>query len=84
MSLNDRVNRNTPNSSPKMADAAVKVMHAYQELGRDIELLRDFLARPMSMPGVDLRIAACILANNLLGARLAQMQIDALNEGRVR
>ena len=59
--------RNTPNSSAKLADAAVEVMHKYQELGRDIELLRDHLRSPYEKAGVDIRIAACFLTCNTLG-----------------
>jgi len=83
MSLNDRINRNTPNSSPRMADAAVEVMHRYQELGRDIEHLRDFLAARDERAGIDLRIAACFLSCSTLAQYLAKMQVSALNEGRV-
>ena len=73
---------NTPNSSAKLAEAAVEVMHKYQELGRDIELLRDHLRSPYEKSGVDIRIAACFLTCNTLGQALAKMQIAALNEGK--
>ena len=70
--------RNTPNSSPSMATAAVEVMHKYQELGRDIELLRDFMAAKDERAGIDLRIAACFLSCATLAQFLAKMQIAAL------
>ena len=74
--------RNTPNSSPRMAEAAVEVMHKYQELGRDIELLRDFLASRDERTGIDLRIAACFLSCATLAQHLAKMQVSALTEGK--
>ena len=70
--------RNTPNSSPQMAEAAVEVMHMYQELGRDIELLRDVLAARDERAGIDLRIAACFLSCATLGQFLAKLGITAL------
>ena len=70
--------RNTPNSTPRLSDAAVEVMHKYQELGRDIELLRDFLASRDERAGIDLRIAACFLSCSTLGQYLAKMQVAAL------
>lgn len=73
---------NTPNSSPRMADAAVEVMHKYQELGRDIEHLRDFLAARDERAGIDLRLAACGFSCAALQQYIAKMQIAALNEGR--
>ena len=82
MSLNELINRNTPNSSPKLAEAAVEVMHKYQELGRDIEHLRDFLAARDERAGIDLRIAACFLSCSTLAQFLAKMQIAALNDSR--
>jgi hypothetical protein len=71
---------NTPNSSPRLADAAVEVMHKYQQLGLDIELLRDFLARRDERAGIDLRIAACLLSASTLSQFLAKMQIAALDK----
>lgn len=82
MALNSTGNRNTPNSTPKLAERTVEVMHKYQELGRDIELLRDFLARPDACAGVEIRIAACFLTCSSLGEALAQMQVAALTERR--
>lgn len=73
-------NRNTPNSTPSLATAAVEVMHKYQELGRDIELLRDFLAARDERAGIDLRIAACFLSCSSLAQHLAKMQVTALRE----
>jgi hypothetical protein len=75
--------RNTPNSTAKLSDAAVEVMHKYQELGRDIEHLRDFLAARDERAGIDLRIAACFLSCSTLAQFLAKMQVAALTEGRV-
>lgn len=80
MSLSERINRNTPNSSPRLSDAAVEVMHRYQELGRDIERLRDFLAARDERAGIDLRIAACYLSCASLGQYLAKMQVKALTD----
>lgn len=74
--------RKTPNSSARMADAAVDVMHKYQELGRDIELLRNFLAARDERAGIDLRIAACFLSCSTLAQHLAKMQVAALSESR--
>ena len=82
MALNSTGNRNTPNSSPKLSERTVEVMHKYQEVGRDIELLRDFLRAPDARAGIDLRIAACLLSVSQLNQELARMQIAALNEGR--
>lgn len=73
--------RNTPNSSPVMATATTEVMHKYQQLGRDIELLRDFLAARDVRAGIDLRIAACFLSCATLAQHLAKMQVAALSEG---
>lgn len=78
MALNSTGGRNTPNSTPRLSDAVVEVMHKYQELGRDIELLRDFLASRDSRAGLDLRIAACFLSTSSLAQYLAKMQIAAL------
>lgn len=75
--------RKTPNSSARMADAAVEVMHKYQELGRDIQHLREFLAARDERAGIDLRIAACFLSCATLAQHLAKMQVAALSEGRV-
>lgn len=83
MGLNTTGGRNTPNSTAKLADAAVEVMHKYQELGHDIELLRDFLAARDERAGIDLRIAACFLSTSSLAQYLAKMQVAALTEGRV-
>jgi hypothetical protein len=83
MALNTVGERNTPNSSAKLADAAVEVMHKYQELGRDIQLLRDFLAARDERAGIDLRIAACFLSCSSLAQYLAKMQVAALTERRV-
>ena len=82
MATNTTSGRNTPNSSPRLAEAAVEVMHKYQELGRDIELLRDFLASRDERAGIDLRISACYLSCATLGQFLAKLQISALTEGR--
>ena len=57
-------------------------MHKYQEVGRDIEHLRDFLALSDARAGIDIRIAACLLSCSQLTQELARMQIAALNEGR--
>jgi len=78
------VRNSLPNSSPKLAEAAVEVMHKYQELGRDVELLRDFLVSPYDREGIDVRIAACLLSASVLTQWLVRMQITALNEGRIR
>jgi hypothetical protein len=82
MSLNGVIIRNTPNSTAKLAAAATDVMHKYQELGRDIEHLRDFLAARDERAGIDLRIAACYLSCATLSQHLAKMQIAALTEGK--
>jgi hypothetical protein len=58
-------------------------MHKYQEVGRDIELLREFLRATDARAGIDLRIAACLLSVSQLNQELARMQIAALNEGRI-
>lgn len=82
MPNNSTGGRNTPNSTPRLAEAAVEVMHKYQELGRDIELLRDFLASRDERAGIDLRIAACFLSCSTLAQYLAKMQVGALTEGK--
>lgn len=83
MALNSTINRNTPNSTPTLSSRTVEVMHKYQEVGRDIELLRDFLAARDERAGIDLRIAACLLSVSQLNQELARMQIAALNEGKI-
>lgn len=80
MGLNERINRNTPNSTLGLADACNDVAHKYQELGRDIELLRDFLAARDVRAGIDLRIAACFLSCSSLAQQLAKMQVAAIRE----
>jgi len=77
------VNRNTPNSTPALAAASNEVAFKYQQLGRDIELLRDFLVARDERAGIDLRIAACQLACAELTMRLSKLQIDALRERRL-
>ncbi len=77
------VDRHTPNSTLKLAEATNSVMHKYQLLGLDIEKLKDFLAARDERAGIDLRIAACLLSVSLLNQELARMQIAALNEGKV-
>lgn len=72
--------RITPNSTLSLADACNDVAHKYQELGRDIELLRDFLAARDVRAGIDLRIAACFLSCSRLAQQLAKMQVTALRE----
>jgi hypothetical protein len=72
--------RNTPNSTPALAAASNEVAHKYQQLGRDIELLRDFLAARDERAGIDLRIAACFLSCASLAQYLAKLQVDALRE----
>lgn len=74
--------RNTPNSTPKLSERTVEVMHKYQEVGRDIALLRDFLAARDERAGIDLRIAACLFSVSQLNQELVRMQIAALNEGK--
>lgn len=69
-----------PQSNPALAAAVVDAMHAYQELGRDIELLRDYLKVAGGAPGIDLRVAACFLSCSSLAQRLAKMQVAALRE----
>lgn len=80
MSLNERINRHTPNSTQSLSTAVVEAMHKYQELGRDIELLRDFLAARDERAGIDLRIAACYMSCSALGLYLSKMQVTALRE----
>lgn len=82
MALNSTGSRNTPNSTPKLSERTVEVMHKYQEVGRDIELLREHLRSPYEKDGVDIRIAACLLSVSQLNQELARMQIAALNEAR--
>jgi len=83
MAPNSTGGRNTPNSSPRLSAAVVEVIHKYQEVGYDIELLRDFLASPSPRAGINLWIAACLLSVSQLNQELARMQIAALNEGCV-
>lgn len=83
MKTNSPGERHTPNSTFKLAEAVNAVCHKYQQLGRDVELLRDFLASRDSRAGIDLRIAACLLSVSQLNQELARMQIAALNEGKV-
>ncbi len=49
------------NSTPRLAADMVEAMKRYQDLGHDIELLREHLRSPHPRPRVDARIAACML-----------------------
>lgn len=83
MAINSTGNRSTPNSTPKLTERTVEVLHKYQQLRRDIELLSDFLQRPDPCAGVEMRIVACQLTCESLGMALAQMQVAALTERAV-
>lgn len=83
MAINSTGGRNTPNSTPKLSERTVEVMHKYQEVGRDIELLRDFLAKHDEVAGIQCRIVAIMLSVSALESALAQMQVAALNDGRL-
>jgi len=71
---------NTPNSTPRIAELTVEAMKLYQDLGRDIEALREHLRSPI--PGQDgsARIAACQLTALTLGQTLTQMLILKLSD----
>ncbi len=49
------------NASPALADAFNEVMHKYQMLGRDIEVLRDHLVALEERGDVGIRVMACML-----------------------
>ena len=68
------------NSTPRLAADMVEAMKRYQDLGHDIELLRDHLRSPLPRPRVDARIAACMLSAATLEMALTKMLITALVE----
>ncbi len=65
------------NASPALADAFNEVMHKYQMLGRDIEVLRDHLAALEERGDVGIRVMACMLTCATLQEKLCQAQIAA-------
>ena len=71
---------NTPNASAKMATEFTDVMKRYQDLGRDIEALREHLRSPARATGGAARIAACQLSALTLGQALTICLITALSE----
>jgi hypothetical protein len=68
------------NSTPRLAADCVEAMKRYQDLGRDIEVLRDHLRSPHPRPGVAPRIAACLLTAATLEMALTKMLITAMSE----
>lgn len=82
MAVNSDQGKHPAGTTFKLASTLNDVCHQYQLLGRDIELLRDFLTGRDERAGIDLRIAACFLTCNMLGAMLAKMQIAALSDER--
>ena len=64
----------------KLAERFVDVMHKYQALGRDIETMRDHLARGDAPRQVGVRVLACILSASELEQALVLTQITALGE----
>ncbi len=69
------------NATPSMAEAFVEVMHKYQQLGLDIEMLRCHLASLEERPDVGVRVLACMLTCAILEEKLVQAQIIAI-EGK--
>ena len=63
---------------PKLAGPFVESMARYQALGRDIEMLRDYLAAHQSPHDVGVRVLACILATTELQQSLVRLQILAV------
>lgn len=72
--ISDRV------AAVKVVAAWNDVAHRYQELGRDIETLRESIAKPWASDSVQIRITACYMSCNVLGQVLAKMQVAALTE----
>ena len=68
------------NATPGMAAAFVEVMHKYQQLGLDIEMLRCHLASIDQRPDVGARVLACILSAAVVVEKLTQAQIIALTD----
>jgi hypothetical protein len=66
------------NATPELAAAFVEVMHKYQALGLDIEMLRCHLASIEENPDVGARVLACILSAAVVVEKLVQAQIIAL------
>ena len=64
----------------KLAERFVNVMHKYQALGRDIEAMRDHLAKHDGRGNVGVRVLACILTASELEQALVLTQITALSE----
>lgn len=65
------------NAGPELAAAFNEVMHKYQMLGRDIEMLRDHLASIEERGDVGIRVMACMLTCAVLEEKLCQAQIAA-------
>ena len=64
----------------KLAERFVDVMHKYQALGRDIEIMRYHLAGLDDSAAVGVRVLACILSASELVQALVLTQITALGE----
>jgi hypothetical protein len=73
-----------PNSSAERAARMVDAMKRYQDLGHDIELLRDHLASPVRETFAAARIAACMLSAATLTQALTRMLILELSEQEAR
>ena len=80
MTLNERINGANRTAAVNVVAAWNDVAHRYQELGRDIETLRESIAKPWASDSVQIRIAACFMSCNILGQVLAKMQVAALTE----
>lgn len=64
----------------KLTGQAVEVSKRYQDLGHDVELLRDHLRALRPIEYLAPRIAACQLSAQVLSQALTVMLITALSE----
>jgi len=68
------------NSTPGLTADCVETMKRYQDLGRDIEMLRDHLRSPTPRTGLMVRIVAVLLSASTLTQTATRMLITALSE----
>jgi predicted N-formylglutamate amidohydrolase len=67
-------------ASDAMMSACVEASKRYQDLGRDIEAMRDHLALEDTTLAIAARVAACMLTTAMLERELSRLLITALAE----
>jgi hypothetical protein len=66
----------------RMLEALNDVMHRYQQLGGDLERMRDHMRAGDFAGELGVRAMACMLAASVLQEKLIQLQILAMGDDR--